>query len=318
MITKQADGKWLVDIRSDGRGSTRTRKKFDSQREAKEFEHWLKAQQSPDAWEKQKDNRRLDDAIDRWWPEFGSTQPSGKDKHGRLKNMSAKLKIPLLRSVDEAMLLQYRAERISDSNKEKISYSTANKEMVYMSSVLKHVKVTPPKIKKLTEQEEELKYLETKEANLLLGEVKRRSYGAYVLCKTCFETGARLNEALSILPHQAKNGILSLPSKHTKNNKPRYIPISPELEALIQKNAPFPDPVSTFSRSLAACEIDLPDGQLTHVMRHTFAAHFLMNGGNIVTLQKVLDHGDIKVTMRYAHLSPNHLKEVLQFKPMLE
>lgn len=44
-----------------------------------------------------------------------------------------------------------------------------------------------------------------------------------------------------------------------------------------------------------------------HLLRHTFASHFVMQGGNILALQKVLGHADIKVTMIYAHLSPDFL-----------
>jgi integrase len=318
MITKQEDGKWLVDIRLEGRGSKRARKKFTTQREAKEFENWYKSQQTADVWEKQKDNRRLDDAIERWWKEFGATQSSGKDKYGRLKRMSTRLNNPLLRQINEEMLMKYRAERIDESNPEHVSFSTANKEMIYISSILKHVKVDVPKVKRLKVKSDELKYLEIEQANRLLTELKRRSFGVYVHAKVCFETGARLSEAASILPTHVKDGVLSLPSKHTKNNKARYIPISNELEKLIKENAPFPELVSIFRRSLSACEIELPAGQLTHVMRHTFAAHYLMNGGNIVALQKVLDHGDLNVTMRYAHLSRDHLQNVLEFKPKLE
>ncbi|WP_222101899.1 hypothetical protein [Methylomonas koyamae] len=36
-------------------------------------------------------------------------------------------------------------------------------------------------------------------------------------------------------------------------------------------------------------------GQLTHVLRHTFASHFMMNGGNILTLQKILGNGSLKL-----------------------
>lgn len=40
-----------------------------------------------------------------------------------------------------------------------------------------------------------------------------------------------------------------------------------------------------------------------HDLRHTFASHFMMNGGNIYTLHAILGHSDIKMTQRYAHLS---------------
>ncbi|OMW52054.1 hypothetical protein AQ810_10135 [Burkholderia pseudomallei] len=57
-----------------------------------------------------------------------------------------------------------------------------------------------------------------------------------------------------------------------------------------------------------AC-IELPEGQLIHVLRQTFASHFMMNGGNILTLQRILGHSSLQMTMRYSHLAPDHLKE---------
>jgi integrase len=46
-----------------------------------------------------------------------------------------------------------------------------------------------------------------------------------------------------------------------------------------------------------------------HALRHTFASHFVMSGGNILTLQKILGHADIKMTLVYAHLAPDFLGE---------
>jgi site-specific recombinase XerD len=40
---------------------------------------------------------------------------------------------------------------------------------------------------------------------------------------------------------------------------------------------------------------------------HTFASHFMMRGGNILTLQKLLGHATLEMTLIYAHLSPDHL-----------
>jgi integrase len=44
-----------------------------------------------------------------------------------------------------------------------------------------------------------------------------------------------------------------------------------------------------------------------HDLRHTFASHFMMNGGNIYDLQKILGHTSLEMTQRYAHLAPEHL-----------
>lgn len=49
-----------------------------------------------------------------------------------------------------------------------------------------------------------------------------------------------------------------------------------------------------------------------HGLRHTFASHFLMNGGSIFDLQKLLGHKSINSTMVYAHFSQSHIKDIME------
>jgi integrase len=44
-----------------------------------------------------------------------------------------------------------------------------------------------------------------------------------------------------------------------------------------------------------------------HALRHTFASHYVMQGGSLLALSKILGHSDIKVTMVYAHLAPDFI-----------
>lgn len=46
-----------------------------------------------------------------------------------------------------------------------------------------------------------------------------------------------------------------------------------------------------------------------HMLRHTFASHFMMSGGSLLALSQILGHSDVKVTMIYAHLSSDYLAE---------
>jgi integrase/recombinase XerD len=48
-----------------------------------------------------------------------------------------------------------------------------------------------------------------------------------------------------------------------------------------------------------------------HGLRHTFAANFLMNGGDIYTLSRILGHKSINSTMIYSHLSESFLKSAI-------
>ncbi len=42
-----------------------------------------------------------------------------------------------------------------------------------------------------------------------------------------------------------------------------------------------------------------------HDLRHSFASHWVMRGGDIFKLQKILGHKSVQMTMRYAHLAPD-------------
>ncbi|MCY1456264.1 hypothetical protein D9M71_734720 [compost metagenome] len=43
-----------------------------------------------------------------------------------------------------------------------------------------------------------------------------------------------------------------------------------------------------------------------------------MGGGDILTLQRILGHSSINMTMRYAHLSPDHLESAMRLSPLAQ
>ncbi len=46
-----------------------------------------------------------------------------------------------------------------------------------------------------------------------------------------------------------------------------------------------------------------------HTLRHTFASHLAINGTPIFTVQKLLNHSKIDMTLRYAKLMPDSGRE---------
>lgn len=49
-----------------------------------------------------------------------------------------------------------------------------------------------------------------------------------------------------------------------------------------------------------------------HDLRHTFASHFMMNGGVLGILQLIWGHSDIRMTQRYAHFSPSYMQQAIK------
>lgn len=170
------------------------------------------------------------------------------------------------------------------------------------------------KVRKLKFDETEMVYLLTDQIKTLLEDLKSRESDAALIAEVCLATGARWGEAEALQLHQVRHGLVHY--SKTKSSKNRSVPISRDLEKLLEESLPFSSTYNTFRRSIEALDIELPRGQLTHVLRHTFASHYMMNGGDILTLQRVLGHSTLAMTQKYAHFSPGHLANVALLNPI--
>jgi integrase len=103
-----------------------------------------------------------------------------------------------------------------------------------------------------------------------------------------------------------------------KSHKPREIPLNLRATSAIGELAPRPEQYVfrniDGSGPLTYAMIRKPLWRACkhaglrrigwHVLRHTFASHLAMLGVPLKTIQELLGHSDIRMTMRYAHLSP--------------
>lgn len=234
---------------------------------------------------------------------------------------------PTVENFDVSVFAEYRTKRLAAG----ISANNLNREHAYLRSVFNELerlgfwKRENPlaKLRQFKIAEAELSYLTLPQVTHLLNIIsKGRNKHLLLITKLCLSTGARWSEAEELRSSQIHTGIIQF--SRTKSGKFRTVPIECQLERDLREHFEsygegervFGVAFSAFRDAIGRSNIQLPDGQLTHALRHTFASHFMMNGGNIITLQRILGHASLTMTMRYAHLAPEHLQEAKALNPM--
>jgi len=310
-----------LDIYPAGRDGPRIRRKYDTRKEAKlrEAEFISLYSKAPEQFER--DKRKLSILVQLWYQLHGSTLKDHKYRYSRTLALCEKLGDPVVYKFSAKDFARYRELQLNEGK----SKSTLNHELRYLRAVfselirLDYFKGINPlsKIRTFKLPQSELTFLTIDQINLLLVECKKSTNShLYPVVLLSLATGARISESNGV---KRKDLLADRVVYHdTKNSKNRVVPVKPSLIRYLKLKA---FPVSqqrlfapckgAFRSALKRTGIELPKGQLTHVMRHTFASHFVMNGGSLKVLQELLGHQDIKTTMIYAHLAPDYLESVL-------
>ncbi|HYX36942.1 MAG TPA: tyrosine-type recombinase/integrase [Oligoflexus sp.] len=106
---------------------------------------------------------------------------------------------------------------------------------------------------------------------------------------------------------------------YTKGKKFRRVPMNDTVHDMLKKYMLLRPSETVFdldfqhlvSRYLLPLQQEAGVSQITfHDLRHSFASHLAMSGVSVFDIQKLLGHTDIKTTMRYMHLAPDHLRGV--------
>jgi integrase len=119
---------------------------------------------------------------------------------------------------------------------------------------------------------------------------------------------------------QYKEELIAVQAK-LKGGKFRYVPLPPELAAEFRKYPVVfaeerifpPDPGAKRERQRVDKSFETIleqagiEGFRFHDLRHTFASWYMMNGGDLYELAKLLGHANIKMTERYAKLGKSHI-----------
>lgn len=301
--------------------------------EAQSYKKYVKDQAQDKPWLGEKaDKRRVIELVELWFNTHGITLADGEKRRSTMAFACEAMGNPLATEFNARFFSAYREQRLSgkitrSTRVKTVTPRTVNLELAYFRAVFNELRrldewKAPNPLENIREfkiSESEMAYLTTDEIRVLLVECdKTRSSDLTAIVKICLATGARWSEAEGLKGNQVRAGQIIYVK--TKGKKNRAVPITEKLLAefpVSRKAQPLFTPCySAFRKAMQRAGIETPAGQLTHVLRHTFASHFMMNGGNILVLQRILGHTDIKVTMRYAHFAPDHLSEAALFNPL--
>lgn len=320
-IRKMDDGRWLLDIRPQGAYGKRIRKIFARKGSAEKFEQYVLQNFHNNPWlAKPADRRRLSELLDTWWMLDGRNQAYGDTYRIRLEKVIREMRDPRASQMTRKFMLEYRSEKLQAG----LMPSSINRDLCVLSTMFTvlieagvfHNPNPVRSIRKLKIQNTEMAFLSDDEIERLLERLEGDARRVAILC---LSTGARWGEAAELCgEHIVGNRVTFF---NTKNGKSRSVPVSDAVLSLIKTHRTGPlyeVDYLRFREILQEVKPDLPKGQATHVMRHTFATHFMMNGGNIVTLQRILGHATIQQTMTYAHFSPDYLADAMRFNPVAD
>jgi integrase len=324
VIEQLSDGRWKVDV--EPIKGKRFRKTFKTKGEALRFEATCRAKciESPSWSPKPKDKRRLSELVDRHYDLHGHTLADGERVRQILVALAKDLGNPIAITLTANAYCEKRRHQLAAG----VHGKTLNNRLGYLKAVFNQLlrldDIDYPnqlaKVRPLRLQERPLSFLSVPQINEVLDALDARDTtpGIGLVARVCLATGARWGEAQALTPERVKNGAVTF--ANTKSRRTRSITISNILEKQLQdyfkQHGLFSNCMLTFSRVLETTSIKLPAGQATHVLRHTFASHFVMRGGNILVLQKIQGHSSVAMTMRYAHLAPDHLQDALTLNPL--
>jgi len=167
--------------------------------------------------------------------------------------------------------------------------------------------------------------LTTEQIGKLLSGVRVLRYR--LVAMACYAAGLRINESCRLRVQDIDSPRMLIHVHDGKRGQQRITILSPrllkELRDYWRLERPsywlFPgasqmEPVlpDTVRQALAQSrdELGLDHRCTPHTLRHCFATHLLEAGVDILTIQKLLGHAKITTTMRYMHLTLEHLGHI--------
>jgi site-specific recombinase XerD len=154
--------------------------------------------------------------------------------------------------------------------------------------------------------------------------VVKRNHRDHAILSTLIDCGLRANEVCQIKVDDLYFHQLLIHVKQGKGRKDRVVPMSAQAARVLTKHIAKRDNDSPYLFSTVKSEQFSPNSLLqlvrrvakaadvenptVHRFRHCFALSWLRNGGDVMTLQRVMGHADLATTRVYLALTTEDLQ----------
>lgn len=162
------------------------------------------------------------------------------------------------------------------------------------------------------------------------------TYRTWVTVNFLLSTGVRLSSLINIHNEDIDFDNNMVYIRHTKNKKPLIIPLNRTIVGILKEYMKIRQGESNDYLFCNTYGDKLTKGCLTntivrynlkcgvkkrgiHRFRHTFAKKWILSGGSVVTLQKILGHSSLRITEQYLNILTTDLqKDVEEFNILKE
>jgi integrase len=256
---------------------------------------------------------------------------SWKTTHeGNLNILKRSLSGMYLHEITPIVVEKFKLDRLKEVNKKgkPLNSATINRQLNVLKGLFRcaidwgKFKGENPvrKVKTFKENNARLRYLESEELVTLLSNCHDHLKAAVIVA---VYTGMRRSEILGLKWKDCdfKRNIIYL--WITKNGEKREVPMSEAVKKALINVSKNPESEFIFCNKVGAQIKDIKKSFFTavqksgikdfhfHDLRHTFASYMVMNGTDLNTVRELLGHKSLTMTLRYAHLSPNHKTQAM-------
>lgn len=353
MTAKRWRGKWVADFTTDDGRRIRRASPVQTRRGAEQFEAELRTASSISTPCSTVEIGFREFAI-KWLETYAVVN----NKPSEVVGKESTLRVHLVPFFENLTLDQIGAERIEAYKAAKVREGRlAAKTINNHLTVLRKLLVTAeewryidrvPRIRRLPTKPSSFDWLNAAESRRFLSAMREHYPQWFVLFLTALRTGMRRGEIFALhwddvdlvarqlqVRYSVYRGKLTSP----KNGRSRWIPLTNGLtqalgthRAATMLKGPLVFPAEDGSLTRHQDHVDRPlHGALKraglrritfHTLRHSFASQLVSAGRPLREVQELLGHQSMQMTMRYAHLAPERMREAVdvleQLAPDLE